>query len=321
VAQGAAPFHFGNVPGQQLACLWSEPPIAVIGLAAGSPAVYARPFQFVDCYEHDQRIIRFSQPPADKEPFFHYLHSARQRGAEVRIFQGEERQTLAVRGPKGFYHVMILELCISTRTPMEEIYVDLLTREGMALCFECLAEDGVLCVHTSHRYVKMPPVIADVARSLGLVYKVGRDMGEYYDPQTGINRELAFTSEWVMVARHERALANLREPPGYKPNPANKDPYWSVPPATGKYAWTDHGFNSCQGLFRDDPLISSTKQWIQRTAFDLTQHLTGPIRDYQTVDRGIRMVTDHWSMHLLNRTGVTLRESVSFRPSFIKKKE
>ncbi len=41
--------------------------------------------------------------------------------------------------------------------------------------FEHLTEDGILCVHTSNRYVDLPLVVAAVANDLGYAFCTGHD--------------------------------------------------------------------------------------------------------------------------------------------------
>jgi hypothetical protein len=230
----------------QLGNVWSEPPVGVVGMYVGGMASYARPLQYVDFYESDPNIIRLSVPGKEGPRYFNYLHDARQRGAVVRVFQGEERQTLSRRGPDRFYHVLVLEIC--PRDRLEDLSVNLLTKEGMALCFEKLAPEGILCVHVSNRYLKVVPVVADVAQSLGLAAVRGHD--QEADRATG-----AFTSEWVMVARSADILSSrLKPPPGH--DAARFGAFWEAPAATGKHVWTDRGWNSVRGLMYSDPGVS-----------------------------------------------------------------
>ena len=235
----------GPDPMSQLLNLWSEPPYGVIGMYVGGMAAYARPFQFVDFYESDPDIIKLSLPGKGGKHYFRYIQDARARGAFLRVFQGDERLALNGKGPERFYHVLALEIC--PRDLLEDISVNLLTREGMALCMDRLAEEGILCIHTSNRYIDVVPAVADVAASLGLATLRGSD--RHFDPAD----HSAFTSEWVMVARRPEYL-RLRAPAGY--DETQYGPFWSVPTVTARHVWRDGAPNSRLGLMRDLPLMS-----------------------------------------------------------------
>src|SRR5205807_2692816 len=102
----------------------------------------------------------------------HFIPDARRRGAALRIYQGSPRQ-LVKHGPRSFYHLMILEACSGENG--EKLFLELLTREGIAQCLEHLVDDGVLCVHTSHRFVDLPPVLAAIGAELKLHVRRGHD--------------------------------------------------------------------------------------------------------------------------------------------------
>jgi hypothetical protein len=282
---------YGGDPLCQLVNTWSEPPYAVVGMYVGGMASYARPFQYVDFFENDPAIIKLSQPDGGQEPFFGYVQDAKERGALVRVFQRNERLTLARRGAKRFYHALVVEICPHDR--LEDISVPLLTREGMALCMDTLAGDGILCIHVSNRYVNVVPVVADVADSLGLVCLRGMDVR--YNTAPGY-----FTSEWVMVARKRQTLDRLTVPRDYDPGLAGK--YWEIPAVTATHVWTDSGRNSLRGLFRASPGLWAVRRAVQDSIDPGTNLLSrcGYYRLARECDRGVgdaiwglnRLITD-----------------------------
>ena len=93
----------------QLGVVWSEPPVAVLGMEIGTPASYARPFQQFHFFEPTKAVIDVSD--GKEKRFFHYIPDARARGAAISIFHGSPRQQLAKHGPRKYYHLMILEAC------------------------------------------------------------------------------------------------------------------------------------------------------------------------------------------------------------------
>jgi hypothetical protein len=266
VGMGANPFNFGSLPLEQLVDLWSEPPYATIGLGTGTMASYARPFQHMHYYEIDNHILRLSAPAVGKQAktYFTYLREAKNRGAEIWVFMGDARLRMAQPyewdwdetrddhdnaygikvidgkvggGPENFYHMMVVDAFSSDAIP-----IHLLTKQAVEMYFKKLSEEGILCVHTSNRYVELVPVVADIANSLGLAYMRGHDQAPQEDKGH-------FTSEWVMVARKSEYMRHLEAPENYQEllraaaqrgkrvNPG--EPYWEIPTARGRHVWTD----------------------------------------------------------------------------------
>ena len=239
VAMGAS--GTAILPLSQIVDLWSEPPLAVIGMNSGTPASYARPLQHLHFYEQTKDVINVNLREG-KDPFFHYIPDAMARGTMVRVMEGSPRQQLAKNGPRKFYQLMVMEACSGDNG--EKIYLDLFTKEGIAECMEHLAEDGILCVHTSHRFVNLPAVLAAIGAELRLNVRVGHDLPEERD-RSGDH----FSSEWVMLARPGR-LDFLAAPPDYKGR--NLEGFWSSPFPV-KQVWTDKGPNPLDGVLRGHP--------------------------------------------------------------------
>jgi hypothetical protein len=194
VGLGATPH---SLPLAQLVGVWSEPPYAKVFLLDGCMASYARPYQWVDFYEHNSDVIALSLAAQGERPKFAYLTDAQQRGAHIRLLQGQERKSLAENGPKKFYHVLVADV------GTDAIVKNLMTREATALYFEALTDDGILLVHTTNRYYDLSRVVADVAGSLGLVVAVARDNR----PKLAKGQ---FVSEWMVVARRPERFAAVR---------------------------------------------------------------------------------------------------------------
>jgi hypothetical protein len=255
-AAGAIP---ANLPMAQLAAMWSEPPVAVIGMNAGTPAAYARPYQHFHFYEPTREVIELNERKTGR--FFHFIPDARARGADVRIVHGSPRQQLRKLGPKKFYQLMILEAC--SGEDGEKIFLDLFTREGIAQCLEHLTDGGILCVHTSHRFVDLPPVLASIGKDLKVHVRRGHDQAPGNRWAGGGEVKLAeaahFSSEWVLLARSERSLeAVCRAPANYeellkKANNVFAGDYWTTPEPLGR-PWTDKGPNLLNGVLRGHPL-------------------------------------------------------------------
>ena len=234
-----------------LTTLWSEPPIAVLGMDAGNLAGYARPYQAFHFVERISRVFELSLPAQGADPKFTFVSDARQRGACIEVDQGEFRATLEKKKIRGFYHLMFIQ---PHKDGELTVHKELFTKEGMALCMDALVPDGILCYHTSSRYFEFPKLIADCADALGYAVRRGHDTANYR--ADGRQQEIGhWTSEWVMVARKPAHLKHLRTPPGYKSQ--SGEPYWSTPEVPGRHVWTDAGPKSMRGMVRSDPAIGS----------------------------------------------------------------
>ncbi len=264
-----------TLPVEQIAALWSEPPYATIGLGTGTMASYSRPYQHMHFYEIDNLVKRLSlrkawerkagQPqithlddlsfdPREKNcGHFRYLRDALSRGAHIQVLMGDARLRMAMPyknhyedpdkggGPMNFYQMMVVDAFSSDAIPAH-----LITKQAIKMYFDRLTEKGILCVHTSNRFVDLVKVVADVTADLGYACRRGHDNSPY------TNKVGHSTSEWVMVARKDAYLKELREPEGYRAaaaaNAAKKqqgvpEPYWSTPVPEGRFVWTDDFYN------------------------------------------------------------------------------
>jgi hypothetical protein len=298
IGVGAPTAPFANFPGGPLVGLWAERPVAVVGLEVGEMASYARPGQFFDIYEHDRGVVQLSLPPKG-DPYFWYVHDARARGANIRLFVGPERRMLAQKGPEAFYQVIVVE--ISRRDRLEDLGVDLMTRQGMTLLFDKLARRGVVCYHISNQFLNLSPILTDVADGLGYAVLDGSDMA----PERS---EGHFSSNWLMVARKREYLDFLKEPEGYAEQMQNRwgyqRPYWTVPVGTAnrKYAWTDKSRHSLSGLwfsYGHDPATSRVDR--------ISQDLVGAYLEYINKKPGghkvpPQVIQQIRGLHLCDRT-------------------
>jgi hypothetical protein len=228
----------------------------------------------------------FTWPDGRTGPFFNYIMDARKkRGAYIDIIMGDARQAMAQEDPKlterfakrdHYYRVMVVDAFSSDAIP-----VHLITEEAIKMYFEKLVlpkkrtktvrlvwipvevpdpvrdektgkilreywDGGVLCVHTSNRHVDLVQPVVDIAKKLGLKWRVGKDQGtegrelpvELTNPDIG-----RFGSEYVMLAVNEESL-----PPATK---RGQQPMliWYTPPPAGNRIWTDN-FSNLLGVFR-----------------------------------------------------------------------
>src|SRR5205814_1544354 len=133
-------------------------------------------------------IRRLSLPESGRgQEYFNYLKEGLNRTAHVQVLMGDARQRMSLPysnyyeaqeqkpkvpngGPEKFYHMMVVDAFSSDAIPAH-----LLTEQAFKMYFDHLAEEGILCVHTSNRFVDLPRVVAEVAESLKLVSRRGHD--------------------------------------------------------------------------------------------------------------------------------------------------
>ncbi len=95
------------------------------------------------------------------------------------------------------YDLIVVDAFTSDAIP-----VHLLTREALQLYLEMLAPDGLLALHISNRYLRLEPVVANLAEEA----KLGGRLVQHDDaPGT----EGATRSTWALLARTPEALGDL----------------------------------------------------------------------------------------------------------------
>lgn len=184
-----------------LVAAWSEPPVAVIMMNAGTIAAYARPLQSIDFYESNPKILELSFGRDKAPPQFSYIEDAKKRGAAVRVFEGKERRTFDSKAPKHFYHLLVMD---TSRGHPGLPSKELLTKEAWQSYFESLTEAGVVCVHVSSRDFRLEEIVASTTADLGLAHLLVHD--RVSDRESG-----HYTSSWVVVARREEMLKHIHK--------------------------------------------------------------------------------------------------------------
>jgi hypothetical protein len=265
-ALGGSGLGVTNLPVEQIAAAWSEPPYATVGLGTGTMASYGRPFQHVTFYEIDNKIRSFHlEPFAAGRPFFNYVGDSIKRGVALEVIMGDARQSLAkpvvpegrtagtfladgsiVLNPhrENYYHVIELDAFSSDAIP-----VHLITKEAIGMYFEKLVEQGVLCVHTSNRHVDLVTPVVDIANKgviingelVPLAWRVGKD-----DGSSGHRGH--FGQEYVMLARNDKYLP--KDGPVVSDLTGQEYMVWSTPPPAGNPEWTDD-YSNLAGALRE----------------------------------------------------------------------
>lgn len=188
--------------------------VAVIGLGAGTLAAYAVRGQEFDFFEIDPEVARI----ASDRRYFTYLGDARARGAKVDVVLGDGRLTLARRVGSP-YGLIVLDAFSGDAVP-----IHLLTREGMLVYRDHLAQGGLIAIHISSQFFDFRPVLAAIARNLGMVVWF-RDDSVVSDADRARAKR---PSWWVLIARADADLGPLAQDPNWvRLSPSPRVPVWT----------------------------------------------------------------------------------------------
>lgn len=127
--------------------------ICIVGLGAGSLAVFAQP---------TQRLTWFEVDPVVRDAALEHFGFLEHAPVEPEIVLGDARLTLAeVGGPP--CDLLLVDAFSGDAVPMH-----LLTREALAVYRDALAPGGVLAFHVSCRHFDLKPVLRGLAADAGL---------------------------------------------------------------------------------------------------------------------------------------------------------
>ncbi len=202
----------GDVFAKTPAALRAGRRVAIVGLGTGTLACYGRKGEQWAFYEIDPLVVRIARDPR----FFTFLRDC---PPSVRIILGDARLTLRKTAP-GTYDILILDAFSSDAIP-----VHLLTREAMRGYFAILRPNGVIAVHVSNRHVDLAPVLAAVARDIGVAARIRRD-GKFPAAEMKAGRA---ESDWVILARSAADLGAIETDARWQP----------LRQQSGVGAWTD----------------------------------------------------------------------------------
>jgi hypothetical protein len=176
----------------------ARPPIAVVGLGAGTLACLGQSGQAFTFYEIDPAVERIAR----NSSYFTFLQECR---GKPKVVLGDARLTLTT-APNHEYGLIVIDAFSSDSIPLH-----LLTREALRLYLDKLADRGILAFHISNRYLDLRPVLSSLASDAGLVY-LDREQVEirssaYKSGKTG--------SRWAVMARTPEDLNTLSRETGW----------------------------------------------------------------------------------------------------------
>ena len=194
--------------GIALAAADADATVGVAGLGIGTLACYRKPGQDWTFFEIDPRVVRYS-----RDGSFTFVSEC---APQARIEVGDARLKLE-QEPADSFDVLVIDTFSSDAIPLH-----LMTREAFATYRHALAEDGVLLVHISNRFIGLAPMVAALAEAGGWHARMRHDPA---DPERALSE-----SQWIALARSERRIDELERASSEQ---------WEDLPAPAARAWTD----------------------------------------------------------------------------------
>jgi hypothetical protein len=158
--------------------------VGVVGLGTGTLAAYGRAGDVIRFYEINPQVIEIARRD------FKFISGSKGR---VDTVLGDARLTMEREAPQQ-YDVLAIDAFSSDAIP-----VHLITKEAMAIYLKHIKPDGVIAFHVTNRFLKLSPVVKQIADTYGLkVALIADDEGEGDASRT----------DWVLVTRNQKLLDN-----------------------------------------------------------------------------------------------------------------
>jgi len=156
--------------------------IGMIGLGAGTIAAWGRAGDVVRFYEINPQVVDVARRE------FSFLGDS---AATIEIALGDARLSLA-REPSQAFDLLAVDAFSGDAIP-----VHLLTQEAMAVYLRHLKPEGVIAFHVTNHFLKLAPVVKQIADASGLASALVVDE---------LDTDLVFKSDWVLVTRNRSWL-------------------------------------------------------------------------------------------------------------------
>ena len=160
--------------------------VAMIGMGTGTLTAWGRPGDRYQIYELDPQV------PEVAGRFFTYLADSQ---AKVSVAMGDARLSMErelADGSAIAYDIIAVDAFSSDSIP-----VHLITREALAVYMRHLKPDGIVAFHVSNRFLRLAPVVSQLAADAGL-----SAIDVVYDPDD----DMYASSEWVLVTNNQGFL-------------------------------------------------------------------------------------------------------------------
>ncbi len=174
--------------------------IGVVGLGAGTLAVYGRQHDRMRFYEINPDVISLARE------HFTFLDDCL---GQVEVCAGDARLVLE-REPDQKFDVLVLDAFSGDAIP-----VHLLTSEAMQIYTRHLNSDGVLAIHISNTYFDLEPVVRALGNEIGLQARIQECKGG----------GVALESVWMLLCQQPAVLTSVLGPE--KTTPVSRTVLWT----------------------------------------------------------------------------------------------
>ncbi len=157
--------------------------IGVIGLGAGTLAVYGQAGDSYRMYEINPAVIELAKSE------FTFISDSK---ATVEMVLGDARLSMEREAPQMF-DVLAVDAFSGDAVP-----VHLLTIEAIGVYLRHMSPGGIIAFHVTNRFLNLPPVVDSIAKAHGLHVAYIRDEND---------NPLLRNTDWVLVAKDPGALA------------------------------------------------------------------------------------------------------------------
>ena len=188
--------------------------VGVVGLGTGTLAGYARAGDMVRFYEINPQVIAIARRD------FTFISDSK---GQIDTVLGDARLTMEREAPQ-HYDVLAIDAFSSDAIP-----VHLITREAMEIYLKHIKAGGVVAFHVTNRFLKLAPVVEQIAKTYGLQTVLVSDDDSGGD---------ASRTDWVLVTRNQKLLDDKKI----------KDSTSEITPIAGLRLWTDDFNNLVQIL-------------------------------------------------------------------------
>ncbi len=190
--------------------------VGILGLGTGGLACYTAPDREFEFFEIDPDVVALSE----EHGLFTYLKKC---GNPYKIIIGDARLKVQ-EVPDGYYDLLMADAFSSDNIP-----VHLMTEEAIALYLKKIKDDGVLLIHISNRHIDLRPVLATIAKNLGLNIISKKSIDFDTELQAG---KTIFPTNLVIISKRPEVIEPLKKQ-GWE-QPTETDPV---------YHWTDEYVN------------------------------------------------------------------------------
>ncbi|MEA2411433.1 MAG: hypothetical protein QOC77_1994, partial [Thermoleophilaceae bacterium] len=153
--------------------------VGAIGLGAGAMACYGH----LTFFEIDPEVVRIARDPR----LFTYL-----RECPADVLTGDGRRLLA-KEPPGRFDLLVVDAFNSDAIP-----IHLITRQALSLY---ISRAGTVLFHISNRYLRLEPVLGNIARDFGLECVTQNHQPSRAQIDAGVA-----TSRWALLSRTPKGL-------------------------------------------------------------------------------------------------------------------